>query len=321
VVLADAGTFHRAAGRLFIAQPTLSQQIRRLEEIVGTPLLRRRRDGLQLTAAGRVLLDASRTALAQVDQAVSRTRQEAGPGRPRLRVVLPWRPPESLAVAAAARLQKAAAAAQVDVAWLEMPLDAEFSLLGTRRADAGLGWLTTSPETLPAPLEAMVKGEFEPEVWIPAAHPAAHDGAISLAELVSLPVIRGPRRAEPVTYDAWTTVMQTVNPRFAFTDPPLRCPLPVTLAFAATGNRPTVVLTSPATAAGGPPGSARRPGPAEASGMVRISLPHHPLTDSAALVWHGDLPRGQCRRPRCIAGARKRPCHRAALTPLHGHWR
>jgi len=171
VVLADAGTFHRAAGRLFIAQPTLSQQIRRLEEIVGTPLLRRRRDGLQLTAAGRVLLDASRTALVQVDQAVSRTRQEARPGRPRLRVVLPWRLEEPLAVAAAARLQKAAAAAQVDVAWLEMPLDAEFSLLGTRRADAGLGWLTTNPETLPAALEAMVTGEFEPEVWIPGRAP------------------------------------------------------------------------------------------------------------------------------------------------------
>jgi DNA-binding transcriptional LysR family regulator len=31
---------------MFIAQPTLSQQIRRLEEIVGTPLLRRCRDGV-----------------------------------------------------------------------------------------------------------------------------------------------------------------------------------------------------------------------------------------------------------------------------------
>ena len=47
--LADAGSFTRAAEQIFIAQPTLSQQIRRLEEIVGTPLLRRRREGLQLT--------------------------------------------------------------------------------------------------------------------------------------------------------------------------------------------------------------------------------------------------------------------------------
>ena len=57
VALADAGSFTRAAERIFIAQPALSQQIRRLEEIIGTPLLRRRRDGLRLTRyrrAGRV---------------------------------------------------------------------------------------------------------------------------------------------------------------------------------------------------------------------------------------------------------------------------
>ena len=291
VALADAGNFTRAAEQLFIAQPTLSQQIRRLEEIVGTPLAQRRRAGLRLTAAGRVLLDASRTALAQVDGAVCQTRHAAGLGRPRLRVVLPSCLAESLAVAAAAGLHEAAAAAQVDLTWLETPLDAEFSLIGTRRADAGLGWLTTGPETLPAALEAMVVGEFEPEAWIPSAHPAARRGTISLEELASLQVIYGPRRAEPVTYDAWTTVLQTVDPRFEFTDPSFRCSLPVTLAFAATGNRPAAVLTGPATAAGGWTGPIRRSSLADTSGMVRVSLQHHPLTASAALVWNGDLPR------------------------------
>jgi Transcriptional regulator len=80
VALADAGSFTHAAQRIFIAQPTLSQQIRRLEEIVGTPLLQRRREGLRLTAAGHVLLDASRNVLALVDHEVSRTRQAAGWG-------------------------------------------------------------------------------------------------------------------------------------------------------------------------------------------------------------------------------------------------
>ena len=74
VALADAGSFTHAAERIFIAQPTLSHQIRRLEGIIGTPLLQRRRDGLRLTAAGSVLLDASRTVLSLVDQEVSRTR-------------------------------------------------------------------------------------------------------------------------------------------------------------------------------------------------------------------------------------------------------
>ena len=62
VAVADAGTFTRAAERIYIAQPTLSQQIRRLEEMVGTPLFRRRREGVGLTEAGRVLLEESRTA-------------------------------------------------------------------------------------------------------------------------------------------------------------------------------------------------------------------------------------------------------------------
>ena len=51
VAVADAGTFTHAAERMFIAQPTLSQQTRRLEEMVGTPLLQRRREGVRLTDA------------------------------------------------------------------------------------------------------------------------------------------------------------------------------------------------------------------------------------------------------------------------------
>lgn len=150
--VADAGSFTHAAEKMFIAQPTLSQQIRRLEEIVGTPLLQRRREGLQLTPAGTVLLDASRTVLSLVDHEVNRTRQAAGLGRPRLRVVVPPGLPDALAVEAASALRSAAAAADVEIAWLEAPLDAEFSLIRQRRADAGLGWLTVSPEALPAPL-------------------------------------------------------------------------------------------------------------------------------------------------------------------------
>src|SRR5215813_4051922 len=123
--VADAGSFTHAAQRMFIAQPTLSQQIRRLEEIVGTPLLQRRREGLRLTPAGTVLLDASRTVLSLVDHEVSRTRQAAGLGRQRLRMAIPLHLPESMAVAAAAELQAAAVAAEVDVVWLETALDAE----------------------------------------------------------------------------------------------------------------------------------------------------------------------------------------------------
>jgi len=291
VALADAGSFTRAAEAIFIAQPTLSQQIRRLEEIVGTPLLQRRREGLRLTPAGRVLLDGSRNVLALVDQEVSRTWQAAGLGRPQLRVVMPPGLPECLAVPVTARLQRAAAAADVDLAWREMALDAEFSPISTRRADAGLGWLTAGPQTVAAALEVMTMGEFEPEVWVPSAHPAASRGLISLEELAALAVIHGPRRAHPGIYDAWVTTMQAADPHFEFTDPPFRHSLAMTLALATAGNRPAAVLTGPVIAARTQAWPSRRSRLAGTCGMVRVILQHHPLTASAALVWSGDLPR------------------------------
>jgi DNA-binding transcriptional LysR family regulator len=291
VALADAGSFTHAAEQMFIAQPTLSQQIRRLEEIVGTQLLQRRREGLQLTKAGAVLLDASRTVLSLVDHEVNRTRQAAGLGRQRLRVVVPPRLPDALAVEAASALHSAAAAAEVDLVWLEATLDAEFSLIQQRRADAGLGWLTTRPEALPAPLDAMSLGEFEPDVWIPSPHAAARRGTISLGELARMDVIHGPRRAEPGTYDAWTRVLRTVDPRFAFTDPPFRHSLPMDLAFAATADQPAAVLTGPSVITGSHPGVIRLPRLVVADDMIRVGLEEHPLTATAALVWSGDLPR------------------------------
>jgi DNA-binding transcriptional LysR family regulator len=289
--VAEAGSFTHAAERMFIAQPTLSQQIRRLEEIVGTPLLQRRREGLRLTPAGTVLLDASRTVLSLVDHEVNRTRQAAGLGRPRLRVAVPPGLPDALAVEAASALRSAAAAADVEIAWLEAPLDAEFSLLRQRRADAGLGWLTAGPEGLPAPLDVMSLGDFEPDLWVPSRHQAARRGTISLDELARMDVVHGPRRLEPGIYDAWTEVLRTVNPRFEFADPPLRHSLPMALAFAATADRPTAVLTGPDVIAGSRPGLIPMPRALVSQNMVLVGLEHHPLTATAAMVWNGDLPR------------------------------
>ena len=288
--VAEAGTFTRAAERLFIAQPTVSQQIGRLEQIVGTALLHRGRDGVRLTAAGAVLVNAARDVLSQVDRGVSQTRQAAGLGRPRLRVVLPADLPDSLAIQTASRLRSAADSAGVAVTWMDTSLDVEFSPIREHRADAGLGWLTAGPDALPAPLDAMTLGQFEPEVWIPRSHPAARRGVIGLDELASLDVIHGPRRASTPTYDRWLTILRATDPRFEFTDPPLRHSLPVALAFAAAGP-PAAVLTGPAAIAGTPPGVIRLPRPAGTGDMVRVSIDGQPLTATAALVWNGDLPR------------------------------
>ena len=66
--------FGRAAARLAVTQPTLSVQIRQLEQTVGARLFDRHTRHVRLTDAGRVLDDAARRILREVDVAVDATR-------------------------------------------------------------------------------------------------------------------------------------------------------------------------------------------------------------------------------------------------------
>ncbi|CAG9246843.1 DNA-binding transcriptional dual regulator HcaR [Paraburkholderia unamae] len=80
IAVADELSFTRAAQRLHTAQPSLSQQIRNLEDEVGTPLFERTRRKVELTEAGKVFLAEARLVVAQADRAVARARQ-VGQGR------------------------------------------------------------------------------------------------------------------------------------------------------------------------------------------------------------------------------------------------
>jgi LysR family transcriptional regulator, hydrogen peroxide-inducible genes activator len=69
--VADTGNFSRAAERCQIAQPSLSQQIRKLEEDLGTKLFDRLGRSVRLTDAGRAFIPHARTILEQMETARS----------------------------------------------------------------------------------------------------------------------------------------------------------------------------------------------------------------------------------------------------------
>ena len=84
IAVAETGSLTEAAERrLHTSQPSLSRQIRDLEDQVGVELLSRSARGVELTAAGKAFIDHARLALSQVDAAVEAARRAAQPAKQR----------------------------------------------------------------------------------------------------------------------------------------------------------------------------------------------------------------------------------------------
>jgi DNA-binding transcriptional LysR family regulator len=86
IAVAEEGHITRAAERLGMQQPPLSQRIKAIETELDVQLFRRKARGVELTEAGRVFLDRARATLAQYDGAFEATRSASRGEQGRLRV-------------------------------------------------------------------------------------------------------------------------------------------------------------------------------------------------------------------------------------------
>src|SRR6202012_572358 len=88
VALADTGHFGRAAERTFVSQPTLSAQLKKLEEDLGVKLVERHPKNLQLTEVGKQIVVRARRMLSEGDEIVALARNNTDPLAGKLKVAL-----------------------------------------------------------------------------------------------------------------------------------------------------------------------------------------------------------------------------------------
>ena len=89
VAVAEELNFSRAAGRMYLSQPALSQQIQKLERELGISLFHRTKSHVVLTEAGQVLLEGGRRVLILVEQTTREAREVGGAEGRHLKVGFP----------------------------------------------------------------------------------------------------------------------------------------------------------------------------------------------------------------------------------------
>jgi len=88
VALADTGHFGRAAERTFVSQPTLSAQLKKLEEYLGVKLVERHPKNVQLTEVGREIVARARLMLREGEEIVALARHNTDPLGGKLKIAL-----------------------------------------------------------------------------------------------------------------------------------------------------------------------------------------------------------------------------------------
>jgi DNA-binding transcriptional LysR family regulator len=216
VALAEELHFTRAARRLGISQPPLSQQIRQMEEALDTPLFDRARKRVALTEAGRMLLAEARATLAQAERAemVARRagRGELGELRVGLFASAPLLPGFARTVLAFRQRLP-----DVRLALQEAPTLTQIEALQRRELEAGFLRLPAGA-ALPAGLQAVELAREELVVAMRRDHRLARrGGAVPIAALAEEPLIFFARSVGTTLHAQLTTLCRRAGftPRIA----------------------------------------------------------------------------------------------------------
>lgn len=205
VVLAEEEHFHRAAERLHIAQPALSQTIKRLEKELHVQLFLRTTRSVRLTDPGRVLLAEARQILSAADRAHSAVRHAASGELGGVRIGF---------VASAALGLVPNILRTVQQQWPRLDLELVESTTGVQLTALRSGELDIGivREAHPSP-DLLVTHLLKERLVVALhdSHPLADRGHVQLSELRDEAFIAAPRGATPLLSDHIAALCDSVG--------------------------------------------------------------------------------------------------------------
>jgi LysR family hydrogen peroxide-inducible transcriptional activator len=177
VAVADTRHFGRAAERSFVSQPTLSAQLKKLEEYLGVQLIERAPKRVQLTAAGEEVVERARRILEASDEIVDLARGHSDPLAGRLRLALLPTIGPYLLPNVAARLRKSLP--RLELMLYEYQTDLMLEKLHSGEIDVGI-------LAFPVPMDGLDSFELYKEpftVAVPTGHKLAQRSSIRVDDL------------------------------------------------------------------------------------------------------------------------------------------
>ncbi|WP_030846747.1 LysR family transcriptional regulator [Streptomyces sp. NRRL S-475] len=175
--IADTGSLHRAARQLGVAQPSLSTQLRRIEQELGGPLFLRSHTGCRPTPLGRLVLSRARPLMADLHLLVTEARAASGGAGLRIG--------STASKALAGWLRRLRAHGRNPSLHMNVSPNALLRMVADGQLDvAFVHEVEGCPLRIPAELRLRVLVEREPQcVSLPVDHPAAAKQEVDLTDL------------------------------------------------------------------------------------------------------------------------------------------
>lgn len=198
ITLAEDLHFGRAARRLHMTQPPLTQAIANLEQQLGLRLFDRTKRSVALTAAGHALLPQARELLARAQAlpAVARAAAHGEVGRLRLAFV------STVGFGLLPQWLRAFRSLYPQVQFELIEATGDVQLAALERGEIDAGFMLHSPGFAPAGLQHLRIAREPLALALPEQHPLATARALSLAAVLAEPLVMFPRRILPSLHDA-----------------------------------------------------------------------------------------------------------------------